>query len=67
MSRVSYADLVEQVYRLNPNATDDHVSNMVVLNGGRLPVKKTLDYWKTLCRKRGVDIPDQRRRITPNE
>jgi hypothetical protein len=62
MSRTDYSNLVEQLYRIDPNMPDVSVRNIIMLASGHHPSDKTLAYWKTICRKRGVAIPDRRRK-----
>lgn len=62
MSKPDYSKVVEEIFRVRPETTDEEVMDVLCLIRGKRPSRGTLAYWKTVCRKRGVDIPDRRRK-----
>ncbi len=57
MSRTNLINLVEEIYRLCPDAPDVTVFLMCELLLNQHPTDKTLATWKTTLRKKGLKIP----------
>jgi hypothetical protein len=62
MGRVNYINLVEQIYRANPNIEDEALGLNLWHIAGYEPSLGTIQVWKTRLRKRGIDIPDRRKK-----
>jgi len=60
--RKNYINLVEELYRINLQATDETIILIVYLVVGHKPSRGTIQVWKARLRKRGVPIPDRRRK-----
>ena len=60
--RENRINLVEAVYKANPNATDETVRHVVDWVFEKMPSNKTVSVWKARLRKKGVDIPDRRKK-----
>jgi len=64
MGRTNYFNLAEQIYKADPNLTDDefgHIFSEIVTVKNQ-PTSQTISTWKSKLRKKGIPIPDERRR-----
>ena len=61
MSRQIKINLVEAIYKVNPEISDDRLAaTLQNVYGGELPSVKTISVWKARLRKKGILIPDRR-------
>jgi len=69
MSRPNYIAFVEHLYRFNPEFRDWQIISMLeaatvksVNDARHFISKKTLSVFKARLRKKGIEIPDQRKK-----
>ena len=68
MSRQNHIAFVEHLYRFYPNFSDSQILCMVNIAFNETnTTKNTLSVWKARLRKRGLDLPDKRKKGEPNE
>ena len=64
MSRPNYINFVEHLYRYDINFSDIQIENMLFYAYEFVVSRRTLSVWKVRLRKKGLLIPDSRKKET---